>query len=59
MTKPDLSLAEGSSGLKVENLRKAYRKRVVIRDFSMELNHLEQFSKGREQFWLAGAMATK
>ncbi len=40
-TKPDLTVTDGDSGLRVENLRKAYRKRVVIRDFSMELNRGE------------------
>lgn len=41
MAKPDLAVTDGQSGLKVESLRKAYRKRVVIRDFSMELNRGE------------------
>ncbi|SFL06693.1 LPS export ABC transporter ATP-binding protein [Shimia haliotis] len=41
MAKPDLAITDGQSGLKVESLRKAYRKRVVIRDFSMELNRGE------------------
>ncbi len=41
MAKPDLSVTKGSSGLQVQSLRKAYRKRVVIRDFSMELNRGE------------------
>ncbi|TCK99936.1 lipopolysaccharide export system ATP-binding protein [Shimia isoporae] len=41
MAKPDLAVTEGQSGLKVESLRKAYRKRVVIRDFSMVLNRGE------------------
>ncbi|WP_299422580.1 LPS export ABC transporter ATP-binding protein [uncultured Shimia sp.] len=41
MAKPDLSVTQGSSGLQVQSLRKAYRKRVVIRDFSMELNRGE------------------
>ncbi len=40
-TKPELTVTEGHSGLKVENLRKSYRKRVIIRDFSMELNRGE------------------
>ena len=35
------SVAAGQSGLRVEHLRKSYRKRVVIRDFSMELNRGE------------------
>ena len=34
-------MTEGGSGLRVTNLRKSYRKRVVIRDFSMELNRGE------------------
>jgi lipopolysaccharide export system ATP-binding protein len=33
----DLKLAQGSAGLQIINLRKSYRKRVVIRDVSMEL----------------------
>ena len=37
MPKPDLKLAEGSSGLRISHLRKSYRKKLVIRDFSMEL----------------------
>ncbi|MCH2068500.1 LPS export ABC transporter ATP-binding protein [Shimia sp.] len=41
MAKPDLSVTKGSSGLQVQSLRKAYRKRVVIRDFSMELQRGE------------------
>lgn len=41
MAKPDLTVTEGGSGLRVTNLRKSYRKRVVIRDFSMELNRGE------------------
>lgn len=41
MAKPELSVTEGDSGLKVENLRKSYRKRVIIRDFSMTLNRGE------------------
>ncbi|MBE1294115.1 MAG: LPS export ABC transporter ATP-binding protein [Pseudomonadota bacterium] len=41
MAKPDLSVTQGSSGLQVQSLRKAYRKRVVIRDFSMELQRGE------------------
>lgn len=41
MAKPDLAVKDGQSGLKVESLRKAYRKRVVIRDFSMDLNRGE------------------
>ena len=41
MTKPDLKLAENHTGLYIENLRKSYRKKVVIRDFSMHLNRGE------------------
>lgn len=41
MTKPDLSVTEGSAGLEVRNLRKSYRKRLVIRDVSLELRRSE------------------
>ncbi|WP_299139659.1 LPS export ABC transporter ATP-binding protein [uncultured Tateyamaria sp.] len=41
MSKPDLKVAGGSSGLKISHLRKSYRKKLVIRDFSMELNRGE------------------
>lgn len=41
MAQPELKLAEGSSGLKISHLRKSYRKKLVIRDFSMELNRGE------------------
>ena len=41
MTKPDLAIAGGESGLRIEHLRKSYRKKVVIRDFSMHLNRGE------------------
>ncbi|MFZ5963128.1 LPS export ABC transporter ATP-binding protein [Thalassococcus sp. BH17M4-6] len=41
MAAPQLSVTEGSSGLRVSHLRKSYRKRVVIRDVSMELNRGE------------------
>ncbi|CUH79500.1 Lipopolysaccharide export system ATP-binding protein LptB [Tritonibacter multivorans] len=37
MSKPELTVTEGTSGLRIEKLRKSYRKRVVIRDVSMEL----------------------
>ncbi len=37
MARPSLTVAEGSSGLVIQKLRKSYRKKVVIRDFSMEL----------------------
>lgn len=38
---PDLAVTEGDVGLKVENLRKSYRKRTVIRDVSLELGRGE------------------
>ncbi|MEW9920598.1 LPS export ABC transporter ATP-binding protein [Marimonas sp. MJW-29] len=41
MTGPDLKVEEGSAGLRVEHLRKSYRKKIVIRDFSMYLNRGE------------------
>lgn len=41
MASPDLKVAEGSSGLRIEHLRKSYRKKTVIRDFSMHLNRGE------------------
>jgi len=41
MPNPQLQLTPGLAGLKVKNLRKSYKKRVVIRDFSMELNRGE------------------
>lgn len=36
--KPDLTITAGSAGLSVTNLRKSYRKRLVIRDVSLHLN---------------------
>lgn len=41
MPPPDLKLAEGTAGLKIEHLRKSYRKKTVIRDFSMHLDRGE------------------
>lgn len=41
MAGPELKLAEGSSGLKISHLRKSYRKKLVIRDVSMELQRGE------------------
>ncbi|WP_390911734.1 LPS export ABC transporter ATP-binding protein [Pseudosulfitobacter sp. SM2401] len=41
MAKPNLKIAGGDSGLRIEHLRKSYRKKVVIRDFSMHLNRGE------------------
>jgi lipopolysaccharide export system ATP-binding protein len=38
---PVLKIAEGSSGLQIEHLRKSYRKKIVIRDFSMHLDRGE------------------
>jgi lipopolysaccharide export system ATP-binding protein len=38
---PDLTVAEGQAGLKVRNLRKSYRKRLVIRDVSLDLHRGE------------------
>lgn len=37
MAPASLSLEEGQAGLRIERLRKSYRKKVVIRDVSMEL----------------------
>lgn len=36
-TAPKLATTDGSAGLRINNLRKSYRKRLVIRDVSMEL----------------------
>lgn len=41
MPAPNLSVTEGDAGLKILNLRKSYKKRVVIRDVSMELGRGE------------------
>lgn len=41
MPPPDLKIAEGTAGLRIDHLRKSYRKKVVIRDFSMHLNRGE------------------
>lgn len=41
MNKPELTVQPGSGGLHVEHLRKSYRKKTVIRDFSMELERGE------------------
>ncbi|MEJ6396530.1 LPS export ABC transporter ATP-binding protein [Yoonia sp. 208BN28-4] len=38
---PDLTVQDGDVGLKILNLRKSYRKRLVIRDVSMELGRGE------------------
>ncbi|MFK7763648.1 MAG: ATP-binding cassette domain-containing protein, partial [Roseobacter sp.] len=37
MARPTLTVSDGSAGLHVEHLRKSYRKKTVIRDFSMDL----------------------
>ena len=39
--KPDLTVTEGQVGLRVQNLRKSYRKRLVIRDVSLTLGRGE------------------
>ena len=39
--KPDLKVTEGSSGLRIEKLRKSYRKKLVIRDVSISLDRGE------------------
>ena len=41
MSAPDLSIAATDSGLHISHLRKSYRKKVVIRDFSMHLDRGE------------------
>ena len=41
MTRPNLTVTEGTSGLRIKNLRKSYKKKVVIRDVSMELDRGE------------------
>jgi lipopolysaccharide export system ATP-binding protein len=41
MARPQLELRTGTSGLRVRNLRKSYRKRLVIRDVSMDLDRGE------------------
>ncbi len=41
MARPSLSVAQGSLGLKIEKLRKSYRKKTVIRDVSMTLDRSE------------------
>ncbi|MAZ21929.1 MULTISPECIES: LPS export ABC transporter ATP-binding protein [Roseovarius] len=41
MTRPELTLAHDASGLTIRNLRKSYRKRVVIRDVSLEVKQGE------------------
>ena len=41
MARPELTVTDGDLGLRIQNLRKSYKKRTVIRDFSMELNRGE------------------
>lgn len=41
MTRPELTVANGSAGLRIKHLRKSYKKKTVIRDFSMELDRGE------------------
>ncbi len=42
MARPDLKIAgSGAPGLRIEHLRKSYRKKTVIRDFSMHLDRGE------------------
>ena len=41
MTAPALSVTAGSAGLQVMNLRKSYKKRLVLRDVSLTLNRGE------------------
>ncbi|MEW2919481.1 LPS export ABC transporter ATP-binding protein [Ruegeria sp. ANG10] len=41
MARPELTVAEGQSGLRIEKLRKSYSKKTVIRDVSMTLDRSE------------------
>lgn len=41
MARPKLTVTEGSSGLRIEKLRKSYRNRVVIRDVTLSLDRGE------------------
>ncbi|MBT8153533.1 LPS export ABC transporter ATP-binding protein [Epibacterium ulvae] len=41
MARPELTVTEGSSGLRIEKLRKSYRNRVVIRDVTLSLDRGE------------------
>ena len=34
---PDLTVTQGDAGLHIRNLRKSYKKRLVIRDVSLDL----------------------
>jgi lipopolysaccharide export system ATP-binding protein len=41
MSSPSLTVSDGAGGLRIEHLRKSYRKKTVIRDFSMHLDRGE------------------
>ncbi|MCE8005446.1 LPS export ABC transporter ATP-binding protein [Aestuariivita sp.] len=41
MARPDLTVTQGAGGLRIDMLRKSFRKRVVIRDVSMSLDQGE------------------
>ena len=41
MAGPDLTVTQGGAGLRVTSLRKSYKKRMVIRNFSMEVSRGE------------------
>lgn len=41
MAGPELTVTQGGAGLRVTSLRKSYKKRMVIRDFSMEVSRGE------------------
>ncbi len=41
MARPKLTVTEGDAGLKIEKLRKSYRRKTVIRDVSMTLDRSE------------------
>ncbi|NUH67040.1 LPS export ABC transporter ATP-binding protein [Sulfitobacter sp. S0837] len=41
MPAPDLKITGGTAGLRIDHLRKSYRKKAVIRDFSMQLDRGE------------------
>ncbi|MFT7253160.1 MAG: lipopolysaccharide export system ATP-binding protein [Paracoccaceae bacterium] len=41
MKRPNLTVSDGQQGLHISNLRKSYKKRLVIRDVSLDLNRGE------------------
>jgi lipopolysaccharide export system ATP-binding protein len=41
MAEPQFEVSDGKGGLKIESLRKSYRKRLVISDVSMHLHRGE------------------